>query len=92
MLKQMEHSRVLAFTAVSASARLRVCSSGSPAGYSRTFTLGPYDSVGVWQGNDTSLPNGWTGSVIFQANGPYMAVVLREDKSNSISASNGILR
>ena len=57
-----------------------------------TYTLAAYASDGRWQGNDTGLPDGWTGSIKLQASCGTLAAILREDYSSSISAHNGTLR
>lgn len=44
------------------------------------------------QGADTQLPNGWTGSIVLEADGPWAVAVARENSSNSMSAASGLPR
>jgi len=62
--------------------------SGTPA----TYDLAPYASVGRNQGADTQLSDGWTGSIVLEADGPWMVAISREKSATSISAASGMTR
>ena len=62
---------------------------GSPVVYP---PLTPLASLGRYQGADAQLPDGWRGSIVLTADGPWAVAVARENSSNSMSAANGIPR
>lgn len=54
--------------------------------------LPPKGSAGYWQGGDPSLPDGWEGSILLQANYPWLVAMMREDIGNSLGGATGIGR
>jgi hypothetical protein len=59
--------------------------------YSRQHTLNAYGAAGNWQGFDP-LPDGWQGSIVFTADGPWLVAMFRDEPGNSISGYNGVGR
>jgi hypothetical protein len=54
----------------------------------KSFSLVANGSTGRWQGHDSTLPNGWTGSITLQAACSTIVAIMRDDLSNSVSAFN----
>jgi len=65
---------------------------GNVSGTPMTYDLAPYASVGRNQSADMQLPDGWTGSIVLEADGPWMVAISREKSANSISAASGMAR
>ncbi len=56
------------------------------------YALNAYGSLGLFQGNDGFLPDGWQGSVVITADGPWLAAMMRVDTSSSSGAYSGVGR
>jgi hypothetical protein len=68
-------------------------SSGNQSLTPITFTLNAYGASGRWLGQDTSLPDGWTGSIVLTANTANLVAIAREESPNVATAMyNGIAR
>jgi hypothetical protein len=67
-------------------------SGGGDSIHTSQYALNAYGALGQFQGNDGFLPDGWQGSVVITADGPWLAAMMRVDTSASNGAYTGVRR